>query len=227
MLLFAIIMRTLPNTTDRYGDVCVTLIGHASLYLGYKNVLIAVDPYSDVADYSALPLATAILITHDHYDHYDPEAIREIATERTTFIAPPKVAELLKEDGFMQEIIAMPNGDAVEYKGIRIEAVLAYNIVRERAPGQPFHTKGVGNGYILTCGEKRIYIAGDTELTPRMREIDFIDIAFLPLMLPYTMDEEEFVEAAKIIGPEFLYPYHYNKVDKEWLQKALPNIVIR
>lgn len=225
---FIPIMRTLPNTTDRYGEISVTLIGHASLYLGYKDELIAVDPYSEVADYSALPEATAILITHDHYDHYDPEAIRGIATPETTFIAPPKVAALLREDGFEQRIVTLENGDSTEYKDlIRIDAVPAYNIVRERAPGQPFHPQGAGNGYILTVDDKRIYIAGDTELTPEMRKINFIFIAFLPLMLPFTMNEEEFIESAKIIEPVYLYPYHYNTVDKEWLQKALPNVVIK
>lgn len=225
---FIPIMRTLPNTTDRYGEISVTPIGHASLYLDYKDELIAVDPYSEVADYSALPDATAILITHDHYDHYDPEAIREIATPETTFIAPPKVAALLREDGFEQRIITLANGDSAEYKDlIRIDAVPAYNIVRERAPGQPFHPQGIGNGYIMTFDDKRIYIAGDTELTPEMRKINFVFIAFLPLMLPFTMNEEEFIEAAKIIEPRYLYPYHYNTVDKEWLQKALPNVIIK
>lgn len=221
-------MRTLPNTTDRYGEISVTPIGHASLYLGYKDELIAVDPYSETADYSALPEATAILITHDHYDHYDPDAIRQIATSGTTFITPPKVAELLREDGFGQEIVTLVNGDGTEYKDlIRIDAVPAYNIVRERAPGQPFHPRGVGNGYILTVDDKRIYIAGDTERIPEMRKIDFIYIAFLPLMLPFTMNEEEFIEAAKIIEPKYLYPYHYRTVDKEWLQKALPHVIVK
>lgn len=226
--IFTHAMRTLPNTADRYGEISVAPIGHGSLYLGYRDELIAVDPYSEVADYSALPEATAILITHDHYDHYDPEAIRMIATPRTTFIAPPKVAELLRSDGFTQEIVPLSNGESAEYEDlIRIDAVPAYNIVRERAPGQPFHPKGDGNGYILTIDGKRIYIAGDTELTPEMRRIDFIHIAFLPLMLPYTMSEEEFIEAAKIIEPEYLYPYHYDTVDKEWLRKALPHIIVR
>ena len=221
-------MRKLPDTTDHYGPVSVTLIGHASLYLGYKDELIAVDPYSEVADYSTLPPATAILLTHDHYDHYDPEAIREIATAETVFIAPQKVTELLREDGFEQQVITLANGDSTEYKDlIRIDAVPAYNIVRERAPGQPFHPKGVGNGYILTVNDKRIYIAGDTELTPEMRKINFVFIAFLPLKLPYTMNEEEFIEAAKIIEPKYLYPYHYKTVDKEQLQQALPHVIIK
>lgn len=228
MLIFTCIMRTLPDTTDRYGEISVTLIGHASLYLGYKEELIAVDPYSEVGDFSTLPQATAILITHDHYDHYDPEALREIATPETVFIAPKKVTELLRNDGFKQEIITLSNGESAEYKDlIRIDAVAAYNIVRERAPGQPFHPQGAGNGYILTVDDKRIYIAGDTELTPEMCKINFVFIAFLPLMLPFTMNEEEFIEAAKIIEPKYLYPYHYKTVDKEWLQKALPNVTIK
>ena len=175
-------MRTLPDTTDHYGELYVTPIGHASLYI---------EP-------------------------------------RTTFIAPPIVADLLRRDGFTQPVITLSNGEAAEYGGtIRIEAVEAYNLVRERAPGQPFHPKGAGNGYILTLDGKRIYIAGDTELTPEMRKINFIFIAFLPLMLPYTMAETEFIEAAKIIEPEFLYPYHYSSLDRKALQAALPNVVIR
>ena len=159
---------------------------------------------------------------------YDPEAIRPIATPETTFIAPPQVAELLRKDGFEQPIITMANGDIADYKDrMRIEAVPAYNIVRERAPGQPFHPKGEGNGYILTIDGKRIYIAGDTEVIPEMREINFIFIAFLPMMLPYTINEEELIQAAKIIEPEFLYPYHYTSVNKQELQQALPNITIR
>ena len=221
-------MRTLPDTTDHYGELYVTPIGHASLYIEYKGECIAVDPYSEAADFSTLPEATAILLTHDHYDHYDPDAIRAIATPRTTFIAPSIVADLLRRDGFTQSVITLSNGEAAEYGGtIRIEAVEAYNLVRERAPGQPFHPKGAGNGYILTLDGKRIYIAGDTELTPEMRKINFIFIAFLPLMLPYTMAETEFIEAAKIIEPEFLYPYHYHSVDRKALQAALPNVVIR
>lgn len=221
-------MKTLPDTTDHYGPISVTPIGHAALYLEYKDETIAVDPYGKTADYTTLPPATLVLITHDHYDHYDPTALREIVTDRTVFIAPRKATERLLADGFSQRIITLANGDTAEYNdSIRVRAVPAYNISRERTPGQPFHPKGEGNGYVLTIDDKRIYIAGDTELIPEMRELNFIFIAFLPLMLPYTMNEEEFVEAAKIIEPRYLYPYHYETVDRERLQKQLALVQIR
>ncbi len=222
-------MKTQPDTTDYYGPISVTRIGHAFLYIGYQEEMIAVDPYGEAADYTTpLPTATAILITHDHYDHYDPEAIRAVATEQTVFVAPPKAAERLHADGFTQRIIVLANGDTTDYNdSIRIRALPAYNIVRERRPGVPFHPKGEGNGYLLTIDEKRIYIAGDTELIPEMRELNFIFIAFLPLLLPYTMSEEEFVEAAKIIEPEYLYPYHYETVDRERIQKQLAVVQVR
>ena len=209
-------MRTLPDTTDHYGELYVTPIGHASLYIEYKGECIAVDPYSEVADFSTLPEATAILLTHDHYDHYDPDAIRAIATPRTTFIAPPIVADLLRRDGFTQPVITLSNGEAAEYGGtIRIEAVEAYNLVRERAPGQPFHPKGAGNGYILTLDGKRIYIAGDTEDTPEVLALHDIDAAFLPVNQPYTMTVDQAVRVVKAIRPRIFYPYHYGEVEEK------------
>lgn len=221
-------MKIRPNTTDWYGEIGITPIGHASLYLECREERLAVDPYSKVADYRTLPAATAILITHDHYDHYDPEAIRAIAAPGTAFIAPPKVTERLRTDGFDQPTITLSNGESAEYRDwIRIEAVPAYNLVRERQPGEPFHPRGEGNGYILTIDGRRIYIAGDTERIPEMRGVGCIDIAFLPQMLPYTMSEEEWIEAAEIIGPKYLYPYHYETADRERLRKALPHIVIQ
>ncbi|WP_300728655.1 MBL fold metallo-hydrolase [uncultured Rikenella sp.] len=221
-------MKAQPDTTDYYGPISVTRISHAALYIGYEDELIAVDPYGEGADYTTLPKATTVLITHDHYDHYDPEALRVIATDQTVFIAPPKAAERLRADGFTQRIITLANGDTTDYnRSIRIRALPAYNIARERRPGVPFHPKGEGNGYLLTIDEKRIYIAGDTELIPEMRELNFIFIAFLPLMLPYTMSEEEFIEAAKIIEPEYLYPYHYETVDRKRIQEQLAVVQVR
>lgn len=221
-------MRILPNNTDRYGEIGVTPIGHAAIYLSYKNETIVVDPYSRVADFALLPQATAILLTHDHYDHYDPAAIRAIMTPETTFIAPPKTADRLREDGFDQRIVTLANGQSADYRDrIRIEALPAYNVVRERHPGEPFHPRGEGNGYLLTIDDRRIYVAGDTELIPEMCRLEFVEIAFLPQMLPYTMSEEEWIEAAKIIEPKYLYPYHYETVDRERLQRVLPHVTIR
>ena len=107
----------------------------------------------------------------------------------------------------------MKNGDIRIVKGLTIEAVPAYNLVHKRDNGQPFHPKGQGNGYVITFGDKRVYIAGDTENTPEMKALEAIDCAFLPMNLPYTMTPEMVADAAKAFKPKILYPYHYGKTD--------------
>jgi L-ascorbate metabolism protein UlaG (beta-lactamase superfamily) len=109
--------------------------------------------------------------------------------------------------------MVMKNGDRQEFNNIVVEAVPAYNIINERAPGQPFHPKGEGNGYVLTIGGKRFYVAGDTENTPEMKSLKKIDVAFLPMNLPYTMTPEMVADAAKAFKPKILYPYHTGETD--------------
>jgi len=118
----------------------------------------------------------------------------------------------------------MKNGDTKVVKGFRIEAVPAYNIVHERRPGTPFHPKGVGNGYVMTFGDKRIYIAGDTENTPEMKSLKDIDIAFLPMNLPYTMTPEMVADAAKAFKPKILYPYHFSDTDTSIIVNLLRDV---
>ena len=117
--------------------------------------------------------------------------------------------------------MAMKAGDRQEINNIIIEAVPAYNIVNERAPGQPFHPKGAGIGYILTIGGKRFYIAGDTENTPEMKALKNIDVAFLPMNLPYTMTPEMVADAARAFKPKILYPYHFGDTNTDELVKLL------
>jgi len=96
---------------------------------------------------------------------------------------------------------------------LKIEAVPAYNLVHMRSEGKPFHPKGEGNGYVITFGDKRVYVAGDTENTPEMKKLEKIDVAFLPMNLPYTMTLEMVADAAKAFRPKILYPYHYGETD--------------
>ncbi len=120
------------------------------------------------------------------------------------------------EDGMV-----MQNGDVYAVLGVTIEAVPAYNIVHKRENGDPFHPKGIGNGYIVTFGDQRIYIAGDTENIPEMKELQDIDIAFLPMNLPYTMTPEMVADAATTIQPKILYPYHYSDTDTSKIVELL------
>lgn len=184
------------------GDLEITCIGHASLMFTFNGMVIYVDPFSMTADYSKLPKADLILITHQHSDHMDQQAIDKIKKEDTIFILTKKCSETMKG-------IVMNNGDVKEIKKLKIEAVPAYNIVQMRTGGMPFHPKGEGNGYIITFGDKRVYVAGDTENTPEMKALKDIDIAFLPVNMPYTMDEDMVLDAIKAFKPKILYPYHF------------------
>ena len=193
------------STSD--GNLVITFIGHASLIFNFNNLVIHVDPFSRLADYSSLPKADLILITHEHGDHCDPEAVKEIRTENTDIVLTEACT------GKISGGIVMRNGDVKTIKGIKIEAVPAYNIVHKRDNGEPFHPKGAGNGYVIHFGDKKVYIAGDTENIPEMKELKDIDIAFLPMNLPYTMTPEMVAGAAKSFMPKILYPYHYGETD--------------
>jgi L-ascorbate metabolism protein UlaG (beta-lactamase superfamily) len=187
------------------GDLAITFFGHASLRFSFGGKEIYVDPFGEAADYTGLPKADLLLITHDHFDHCDGQAIAAIRTERTQVVMTAGCAAKLG-DG-----IVMKNGESRTVEGIPIEAVPAYNIIHKRENGRPFHMPGEGNGYVAAFGSTRVYIAGDTENIPEMRNLKDIDIAFLPMNVPYTMTAEMAAEAARAIRPRILYPYHFDQ----------------
>lgn len=197
------------------GDLAITFLGHGSLMLAFNEQIIHVDPFSRVADYTKLPKADVILVTHEHGDHLDLGALKSVQVEGTAVVLTETCARQVKGG------IVMRNGDVRTVKGITVEAVPAYNVVHKRGNGQPFHPKGIGNGYILTFGDKRVYVAGDTEITPEMRDLQGIDCAFLPMNLPYTMTPGMVADAAKTIQPKILYPYHYGETDTSKLVDLL------
>ena len=191
----------------RLGDLEITFIGHGSLMFKYTGKIIYVDPYSRLTDYGKLPKADLVFITHEHQDHLDPAALQQIVTPKTVLVLTEKCAEKLPGG------IVMKNGDLRTVEGLNVEAVPAYNILHKRDNGEPFHPKGVGNGYVISFGDKRLYIAGDTENIPEMRQLKRIDVAFLPMNLPYTMTPEMAADAARSFLPRVLYPYHYGETD--------------
>jgi len=198
------------------GDLKITFLGHGTLLLTFNGRNIHVDPFSRVADYCKLPKADVILITHEHRDHLDLKALASVRTEKTEVVLTETCAKQV-EGG-----IVMQNGDVHTVNGVMaIEAVPAYNLVHKRENGQPFHPKGVGNGYVMTFGDKRVYIAGDTENIPEMKKLQSIDCAFLPMNLPYTMTPEMVADAAKAFRPKILYPYHYGNTDTSKLVELL------
>jgi len=197
------------------GDLNITFIGHATLMMSYAGKVIHIDPWSKLADYSALPKADIILVTHEHPDHLDTGAIKNLWKDGTQAIVNRASSSKV------QGSIVMTNGEARTIQGLRIEAVPAYNLVHVRAPGQPYHPKGGGNGYVVTFGDKRIYVAGDTENTPEMKSLPDIYCAFLPMNLPYTMTPEMVADGAKAIKPKMLYPYHFGETDPSALLTLL------
>jgi L-ascorbate metabolism protein UlaG (beta-lactamase superfamily) len=206
------------------GDLKITFIGHGTLMFTFGGKVIHVDPWTKLADYSNLPKADIILLTHEHVDHLDLKALELVRTDKSRVVLTEICAGQV--DGGM----VMKNGDVKTIDGLKIEAVPAYNLVHMRSEGVPFHPKGNGNGYIITFGDKRVYVGGDTENTPEVKKLEGIDIAFLPMNLPYTMTPEMVADAAKGFKPKILYPFHFGDTDTAKLLdllKETPEIEVR
>ncbi len=200
-----------PFEKDTVGTgedmLVITFIGHGTLMFEFDGAVIHLDPTLRESDYGSLPVADLILITHEHGDHLDPEAVDKLRKPETGIIVNGSSA------GKLEGATVMKNGETITAKGIKIEAVPAYNIISKRTDGQPYHPRGNGNGYVVSFGATRVYVAGDTEYVPEMNDLDGIDIAFLPMNLPYTMTVEMCAQAAAAIKPRIFYPYHYGNSD--------------
>lgn len=203
------------------GDLVIHFLGHGSLMFEFNKKKIYVDPFSRAADYANLPKADMILVTHAHPDHFDLDAIGKINLANTQMVYTQECANIKKYTG---KSIIMKNGDKQVIDNITIEAVPAYNIEHKRPDGHFFHPKGEGNGYVLTFGDKRVYVAGDTENVPEMKNLGRIYIAFLPMNLPYTMTPEQAADAAKMVHPKVFYPYHYGETDVTKLTDIMKNV---
>lgn len=182
---------------------------HSCIRIIYNDKEIQIDPVAKLRDrtvnYAAMPKADYIFVTHEHGDHYDPATLKLLSNEKTLIVMNKRCADMFGSGKVMK------NGDKMQIaKDFKVETVPAYNITEGR---QQFHPKDRDNGYIITIDGLRIYIAGDTEDIPEMKDIKNIDIAFLPCNQPYTMTPEQLVAAAKIIKPKVLFPYHYGQTD--------------
>jgi L-ascorbate metabolism protein UlaG (beta-lactamase superfamily) len=189
------------------GDLSITFVGHGTLVFGIGGRTIHVDPWSKLADYATLPKADLVLVTHAHPDHLDPAAIAAVRKPETQIIVAPDC------EGKIEGATVMQNGEQKTVAGITLAALPAYNLVHMRSEGVPFHPKGRGNGYLLTFGDTRVYVAGDTENIPEMKALQDVAIAFLPMNLPYTMTPEMVADAARAFRPRILYPYHFGDTD--------------
>lgn len=202
--------------TTTAGPVKITPLAHASLRLEFAGKIIDIDP---TGDYSWISKSDLILITDIHGDHLQPTSVNFLKKQGTVIVAAPEVAATVTRARPLANGVA----ETVNTGGtqIRVDAVPSYNLARGPAAGQFYHTKGRGNGYIVTLGGKRIYMAGDTECLPEIKALRNIDVAFLPMNLPFTMTPEEAAECVKAFRPKVVYPYHYRGQDPKVFENAL------
>jgi len=211
-ILFAQAQRIAPDHEKvKGGELTIQPVTHATLVLTYQNKNIYIDPTGGADAFKGIGAPDLILITDIHSDHFDPKTIEAINTAKTTLILPQAVADKLPATIDKQKLIILKNDDKTTHAGISIAAVPMYNL--PGAENASYHTKGRGNGYILDIGGKKIYISGDTADTPEMRALQHIDIAFVCMNLPYTMDVNEAAKGVLAFKPKAVYPYHYRGQD--------------
>ncbi len=205
---------------SRAGVVKITPIQHGSLTIAAGGNVIQVDPAvsgfgASDPDFGSVPKADLVLITDIHEDHLDKASLAKVRKAGTTVVIPGAAA------GDVPGGVVMKNGETRKFGAWIIEAIPMYNLKRGPAPGELFHDKGRGNGYVVTYGGLRIYLAGDTEGIPEMRALKNIDVAFVPMILPYTMAPLEAAAAVKAFHPKVVYPYHYGKSNLKNFENAL------
>ena len=209
-------------TTKSGKTVKFHALMHACIRIEFDGKEIQIDPVqklgSRTVDYTAMPKADYIFVTHEHGDHYDANAIKQLSAEKSQLVMNKRCADMFGAGR------VMVNGDKLQLKDVSVEAVPAYNITEGHTQ---FHPKGRDNGYILTIDGLRIYIAGDTEDIPEMSQVKDIDIAFLPCNQPYTMTPDQLIRAAKTIKPKVLFPYHYGQTDLSGVAEKLKDIDVR
>jgi L-ascorbate metabolism protein UlaG (beta-lactamase superfamily) len=208
----------------------ITPISHAAMVLHLGGQVIYTDPVGGADAFKNQPSPNLILVTDIHGDHLNPDTLKAVAKEDTVIVVPQAVQDILPE-GISGTIVVMANGEKGTQKGVEIQAIPMYNLPES---AEMFHTKGRGNGYVVSADGKRIYIAGDTAAIPEMKMLKNIDVAFIPMNLPYTMSVEEAAEGVLAFKPKVVHPYHYRGPDglaninkfKELVNAGDPNIQV-
>ena len=218
------------NTSNRQADMVETSQGklritplyHGSVMLEWAGKIIHVDPWSQ-GDYTGIPQADMIVVTHTHRDHLDPVLIDQLKKPGTIIVGPPAVIDTLNCAPTCGVAETVSDSEKKTVMGIVFEGVPMYNIVQGSAPGMPFHHKGIGSGYVLNFGDTRVYFSGDTECTAEMKALKNINVAFLAMNPPRTESTLEAAECAKAFKPKIVYPYHYRGSKIEEFADALKN----
>lgn len=191
--------------SDKLHDITIQPITHGTVVFEWNNTTVYVDPYGGASKFESLNTPDIIVITHAHGDHLNIETLKGLDTSNAIFVVPQSVAEELPE-GMGKEVVVLNNGDFKEVANVPITAVAMYNLPNDDSAR---HKKGWGNSYVITLNNKNIYVSGDTEDIPEMRNLKNIDIAFVCMNLPFTMTEEQAASAVLDFKPSTVYPYHY------------------
>ena len=191
------------------GAITIHPVDHASFVAETPVGVIYNDPVGDPANYADFAEPDLIVITHEHGDHLNVETLNALVGEKTRLITNPAVHDMLP-DALKAKTDAIGNGGQAVFRDMTIDAIPAYNLTEDR---QKFHPQGRDNGYVLSLEGFRMYISGDTEDVPEMRGLQNIDLAFVCMNLPFTMDAKAAASAVSEFAPKFVYPYHYRGRD--------------
>ncbi len=202
------------------GELRIRPLYHGSVMLEFAGKVIHVDPWSQ-GDYTGAPPADLIVITHTHADHLDRSMVDKLHKPETILVGPPAVIDTLNCAPACGDANSISDSEKKVVMGIEIEGVPMYNIVQGSKPGEPYHHKGIGSGYILNFGDTRVYLSGDTECTPEMRSLKNITVAFLSMNPPRTESPLEAAVCANAFKPKIAYPYHYRGADTQDFANAL------
>ena len=199
------------HVPTKAGDLVIHPINHATLALGWGKAIVYADPVGGAQRFAGLPRPNIILVTDIHGDHMNAATLQAVSDEKTVIVVPAAVAS---DKSMTEEIrprfVILNNGETKDVQGLTIEAIPMYNLTPSRAK---MHTKGRGNGYVVTFGGTRVYLTGDTEDIPEMRALKNIDVAFVCMNQPYTMTVEQASSAVREFRPKIVYPYHYQGSD--------------
>ncbi|GAB2949414.1 MBL fold metallo-hydrolase [Hymenobacter coalescens] len=189
----------------KQGPLTVQPITHGSVVFTWNGKTIYVDPYGGAQAYAGLAAPDVVLITDIHGDHLDPKTLAGLSLGKALLVVPPAVAEQLPA-AYRAQARILRNGQHLDTLGLHVSAIPMYNLP---ATADARHPKGRGNGYVLNLGGKNVYVSGDTEDIAEMRALRGIDVAFVCMNLPYTMDEQQAAQGVLAFKPGIVYPYHY------------------
>jgi len=214
-----------PDTySTKNGDLTIHPINHGTVAFTFDGKTIFVDPYGGAEKFSNLSSPDIILITDIHGDHLNKKTLSGLDTKNTIFVVPQAVADEMDES-MSDQLVVIGNEESTTQMGIKITGVAMYNLPDDESSR---HKKGRGNGYIIEFADKKVYLSGDTEDVPEMRNLEDIDIAFVCMNLPYTMDIYQAASAVLDFQPKTMYPYHHRGQDiqkfKELISSGNSNI---